>query len=56
MERSALVTYGSETGNACDYAQELGQVVRRLRFITDVVPFDAIREVCLHSPSNHIRR
>ena len=36
LGRSALVTYGSETGNAQDVADELGRLAQRLRFIPRV--------------------
>ena len=43
--RSALVVYGSETGNALDYAQELGRMIERLRFWTQVSYLDAVEPV-----------
>ena len=45
-ERSALVLYGSETGNASDYAQEIGRVTERLRFRTHISHLDAVEPVC----------
>ena len=52
MGRSVLVTYGSETGNAQDFAHELGQLTQRLRFITRVCHLDAVELVCaLHTSS-----
>ena len=41
-DRSALIAYGSETGNANDYAEELGRVLERIRFGTHVSELDAI--------------
>lgn len=40
--RSALVLYGSETGNAQDVAEELGRLAERLRFDTEVVELNSI--------------
>lgn len=34
--RSALILYGSETGNAQEVAEELGALTERLRFATHV--------------------
>ncbi|KAK3167593.1 hypothetical protein OEA41_010720 [Lepraria neglecta] len=41
-DRSALVAYGSETGNAYDYAEELGRFLERIHFSTHVSKLDAI--------------
>ncbi|KAI6780424.1 NADPH-dependent diflavin oxidoreductase-like protein [Emericellopsis cladophorae] len=41
-QRSALVLYGSETGNAQDMAEELGRLCARLHFSTDVDELDAV--------------
>lgn len=41
-DRSALITYGSETGNAYDYAEELGRVLERIHFVTNVSRLDAL--------------
>lgn len=55
-DRSALVAYGSETGNACEYAQELGQLVQRLRFSADIVPLDSVVDaVCVQSFKDECR-
>ena len=43
--RSALVAYGSETGNAYDYAEELGRILERIHFSTNVSQLDAIETV-----------
>ena len=42
QDRSALVAYGSETGNAYDYAEELGRMLERIHFWTHVSKLDAI--------------
>lgn len=36
LERSVLILYGSETGNAQEVAEELGALTERLRFATHV--------------------
>ncbi|EMC99133.1 hypothetical protein BAUCODRAFT_31441 [Baudoinia panamericana UAMH 10762] len=41
--RTALVLYGSETGNAQDVAEEVGQLIERLRFNTSVLDLDSIQ-------------
>ena len=43
--RRALVLYGSETGNAHDLAEELGDLLDRLHFSTSVASLDAIDPV-----------
>ena len=43
--RSSLVVYGSETGNAHDLAEELGETVYRLGFAASVSCLDAINPV-----------
>ncbi|TKX22781.1 NADPH-dependent diflavin oxidoreductase-like protein [Elsinoe australis] len=40
--RTALVLYGSETGNAQDVADEIGRLTERLRFQTVVLDLDSI--------------
>ena len=47
LARTALVAYGSETGNAYDYAEELGRLLERIRFDTHVSKLDALEIVCL---------
>lgn len=42
QNRSALVAYGSETGNAYDYAEELGRMLERIHFWSHVSKLDAI--------------
>lgn len=45
LGRSALITYGSETGNAQDFADDLGRLTQRLRFVTRVCPLNAVELV-----------
>ena len=45
-DRSALVIYGSETGNSQEVAEELGRVAERLHFVTKVTEMDSIELVC----------
>lgn len=42
QNRSALIAYGSETGNAYDYAEEIGRMLERIHFWTHVSKLDAI--------------
>ncbi|KAJ3525086.1 hypothetical protein NM208_g11790 [Fusarium decemcellulare] len=42
QDRSVLILYGSETGNAQDMAEELGRVCQRLHFKSRVEEMDAI--------------
>ncbi|OJD36066.1 nadph-dependent fmn fad containing oxidoreductase [Diplodia corticola] len=42
MAHSALVTYGSETGNAEELAVQLSQLTRRLRIWTTIKPLNAL--------------
>ncbi len=44
-DRSALILYGSETGNAHDVAEELGSITERLHFLTHVSQLDAVEPV-----------
>lgn len=44
-ERSVLVLYGSETGNAQDIAEELGRLCQRLHFKSHVEELDAVELV-----------
>jgi sulfite reductase alpha subunit-like flavoprotein len=46
QHRTALVLYGSETGNAQDIADELARAAERLRFTTDVTCIDNVEVVC----------
>lgn len=41
-QRSALVLYGSETGNAQDVAEELGQILERLHFTARVTDLNDV--------------
>lgn len=43
--RSALVLYGSETGNAQEVAEELGRTAERLHFVTHVKEFNGVKAV-----------
>jgi flavodoxin len=43
--RTALILYGSETGNAQEIAEELGRVVERLRFQYQVLELNSIKLV-----------
>ena len=45
-DRTALILYGSETGNSQDVAEGLGRVAERLRFVTRVSEMDAVEIVC----------
>ena len=49
-DRSALVAYGSETGNAYDYAEELGRFLERIHFSTHVSKLDAIETARVKNP------
>ena len=53
QDRSALIAYGSETGNANDYAEELGRVLERIRFRTHVSALDAVDTASTWSLWNH---
>lgn len=44
-ERSAVVLYGSETGNAQEVAEELGRMAERLHFVTHVSELNAVKAV-----------
>jgi len=44
-QRTALILYGSETGNAQDVAEEIGRLTQRLRFDTTVLDLDSIEIV-----------
>jgi len=43
--RTALILYGSETGNSQELADELGALVERLHFTTRVSELNAIKPV-----------
>jgi sulfite reductase alpha subunit-like flavoprotein len=43
--RSALILYGSETGNTQDVAREIARLAERLRFDTTVIDLDSIELV-----------
>lgn len=42
QDRTVLILYGSETGNAQDMAEELGRVCQRLHFKSRVEELDAV--------------
>ena len=44
-ERTALVLYGTETGNAQDLAEEIGRATERLHFLTDVTGLENVSTV-----------
>lgn len=48
-ERSVLVLYGSETGNAQEVAEELAALTERLRFATHVSELNQCMPVCLYA-------
>ena len=48
-ERNALIAYGSETGNARDYAEELGRLVERIHFTAFVTKLNEVDIVILLS-------
>lgn len=51
-DRTALILYGSETGNSEDAAQELGRIAERLHFETRVREMDRVEIVRLpHLPA-----
>lgn len=56
QDRSALIAYGSETGNANDYAEELGRVLERIRFRTHVSELDAIDSASAMSSWTHVQQ
>ncbi|EME45269.1 hypothetical protein DOTSEDRAFT_79317 [Dothistroma septosporum NZE10] len=49
--RTALVLYGSETGNAQDVAEEVGRMAERLRFDTAVLDLDSVQLRDLTKPT-----
>lgn len=51
-ERTMLVLFGSETGNAQDMAEDLGRICQRLHFKTRVEELDAIELVCGIPPNS----
>jgi len=48
--RSALILYGSETGNAQEVAEELGALAERLRFATHVSELNQSKPVSCNWP------
>jgi sulfite reductase alpha subunit-like flavoprotein len=53
-DRSVLVLYGSETGNAQDMAEDLGRICQRLHFESRVEELDAVDLVGHIAPSSMI--
>lgn len=51
--RTALLLYGSETGNAQDVAEEIGRLLQRLRFRVRVTEMNTVELVswAQHIPS-----
>ncbi|GAM34903.1 hypothetical protein TCE0_015r02790 [Talaromyces pinophilus] len=49
--RSALIVYGSETGNAQEVAEELGRIAERLHFVTHVKECNDVEAITLASHS-----
>ena len=45
QERSALVVYGTETGNAQDIAEDAGRSLERVHFTTNVTGLDSTTAV-----------
>lgn len=57
QDRSMIVLYGSEMGNAEDIAIEIGQLTQRLRFQTTVDEMDNFKLVRFFlQPSHHGQR
>ncbi|KAL8912217.1 MAG: hypothetical protein Q9171_002731 [Xanthocarpia ochracea] len=46
-DRTAAVVFGSQTGNALDYAEEAGRLLERLHFQTVVTSLDALEPLSL---------
>lgn len=44
-DRTALILYGSETGDSQNVAEELERITERLRFNTRVIEMDAVEVV-----------
>lgn len=49
-KRSVLVLYASETGNAQEVAEELGDLTERLHFVTQVSEMNHFKPVGVSSP------
>lgn len=47
--RSALILYGSETGNAQEVAEELGRIAERLHFVAHVKECNGVKAVSPNS-------
>ena len=44
-----MIAYGSETGNAYDFAEELGRMLERIHFWTHVSKLDEIDTASRHN-------
>lgn len=55
-DRTALVLYGSETGNAQDMAEELGKLCQRLHFASAVKELGNVDLVGQTNDSSGIKR
>lgn len=55
QERSALILYGSETGNAQEVAEELGALAERLRFATHVSELNQSKPVSCNWPRTSLQ-
>ena len=53
-QRPSLVAYGSETGTALDYAEELGRALERLHFMTSVCSLDSV-DLASYSEPKHLK-
>lgn len=54
--RTALIAYGSETGNAHEVADELGHLAERLHFTTHVSELNAVQPVGNNMIINRIEK
>ena len=52
-DRTALIAYGTETGNAQDAAEDAARLCERLRFKTHVLELDLISLVCTERESRN---
>jgi len=50
-DRTALILYGTETGNSQEVAEDLGRMLERLHFMTRVSEMDRVEIVCPASSS-----
>ena len=54
--RSVLIAYGSETGNAYDYAEELGRVFERIHFWAHVSSLDYVETASIDATCARLTR